>query len=58
MIFLYNSNIQSLNTNDVVTGLNYGDYEEGLMINIDCRRYLLEHATHYVEQYEGNSIPS
>lgn len=53
-----NSNIQSLNTNDVVTGLNYGDYEEGLMINIDCRRYLLEHATHYVEQYEKNKTKS
>ncbi|MFA5540400.1 MAG: hypothetical protein WC984_01880 [Bacteroidales bacterium] len=53
-----NSSIQSLNTNDVVTGLNYGDYEEGLMINIDCRRYLLEHATHYVEQYEKNKTKS
>lgn len=53
-----NSSIQSLNTNDVVTGLNYGDYDEGLMINIDCRRYLFEHATHYVEQYEKNKTKS
>ena len=28
------------------------------MINIDCRKYLLEHATHYVEQYERNKTKS
>lgn len=50
--------IQSLNSNDAVTGLSYGNYEQGIMVNIDCRKFLLEHATHYVEQYEGNSIPS
>lgn len=53
-----NSKIQNLTTNDVVKGLNYGDYSEGVMINIDCRKYLLEHATHYVEQYERNKTKS
>lgn len=46
------ANITSVNSGDAVTGLSYADYEEGLMLNIDCRRFLTEHATHFVEQYE------
>ncbi|MFV0500087.1 MAG: hypothetical protein ACK5MH_00660 [Bacteroidales bacterium] len=53
-----NSKIQNLSTNDVVKGVNYGDYSQGVMINIDCRKYLFEHATHYVEQYERNKTKS
>lgn len=44
--------IASLTANPAVTGLSYADYEEGVMINIDCRRFLLQHATHYVGVYE------
>lgn len=45
-------NISSVNSNDVVTGLSYGNHEDGIMLNIDCRKFLVEHATHYVELYE------
>lgn len=47
-------NISSVNSDDAVTGLSYGNYEDGIMLNIDCRKFLVEHATHYVEQYEKN----
>lgn len=47
------SQVNSINTNDAITGLSYADYEEGLMINIDCRKYLVEHAKHFVEKYES-----
>lgn len=53
-----NSQIQNIVSNDAVKGLSYANYSNGLMINIDCRKFLLEHATHYVEQYEENSISS
>ncbi len=53
-----NSQIQSLSSNDAITGLSYGDYSEGVMVNIDCRKFLLQHATHYVEQYESNRSTS
>lgn len=46
------ANITSVSSDDAVTGLSYADYEEGLMLNIDCRKFLVEHATHFVEQYE------
>jgi len=49
-----NSQIQSIVSNDAITGLSYGNYSEGVMFNIDCRKFLLQHATHYVEQYELN----
>lgn len=45
-------NIQSVSVNNAVQGLSYATYENKTMINIDCRKYLLEHATHFVEQYE------
>lgn len=48
--------IKSISANDKVTGLSYVDYEDGMMLNIDCRKYLVEHATHFVEKYE--SFPS
>lgn len=41
-----------METDDAVTGLSYADYGDGIMLNIDCRKYLAEHATHFVEQYE------
>lgn len=45
-------NIVSISSGDAVTGLSYADYEDGLMLNIDCRKFLVEHATHFVEQCE------
>lgn len=53
-----NSQIQNITSNNSITGLSYANYGNGLMINIDCRKFLLEHATHYVEQYEENNIQS
>lgn len=44
--------IQSIETNDAVTGLSYANHEEGMMLNIDCRQYLAEHAEHFVNKYE------
>lgn len=47
-------NTTSVSANDAVTGLSYANYADGLMLNIDCRKYLMQHATHFVEQYEKN----
>lgn len=44
--------IVSIETDDAISGLSYDNYKKGIMLNIDCRKYLAEHATHYVEQYE------
>ena len=44
--------IASIETDDVVTGLSYGNFENGVMINIDCRKYLAEHAEKFIERYE------
>lgn len=49
---LKKEDIQSIKSNSVVTGLSYGNYHDGVMVNIDCRKFLVEHATHFVEQYE------
>lgn len=45
-------NIASVETDNTVSGLSYADFEDGIMMNIDCRKHLAEHATHFVEQYE------
>ena len=42
----------SISSNNIVTGLSYGNYNNELTINIDCRKHLNKHATHFVEQYE------
>ena len=49
---LKKEDIKSIESNSAVTGLSYGNYQDGVMLNIDCRRFLVEHATHFVEQYE------
>lgn len=46
--------IRSVTVNDVVTGMSYSGFGSGTMINIDCRKYLVDRATHYVEAYENN----
>ncbi|MEN6619581.1 MAG: hypothetical protein ABFC28_08855 [Rikenellaceae bacterium] len=55
---LNKGNITSVSSTDQVTGLSYGDYEGGVMFNINCRKFLVEHATHFVEQYENNKTNS
>jgi len=51
-------NIVSISSSDQITGLSYGNYEGKTMINIDCRKFLSEHATHFVEQYEKSKTNS
>ena len=48
------NNIASISSNDEVTGLSYANYENGIMLNIDCRKYLAEHAENFVKRYEAN----
>jgi hypothetical protein len=55
---LKKENIVSVSSTDQVTGLSYGNYQDGVMINIDCRKFLVEHATHYVEKYEKSKTDS
>ncbi|MDD4032980.1 MAG: hypothetical protein PHS48_07030 [Bacteroidales bacterium] len=55
---LKKAQITSVTAGDPVTGLSYGEYEDGTMINIDCRKHLMEHAIHYVEKYEKNKTAS
>lgn len=51
---LSKSDILSVSMSNEIKGLSLGEYDQGTMINIDCRKWLLEHATHFVEQYEQN----
>lgn len=46
--------IKQISSNDEVTGLSYANYENGIMLNIDCRKYLAEHAENFVKRYEAN----
>lgn len=46
--------IESIESNEDVTGLSYANYENGIMLNIDCRKYLTEHAENFVKRYEAN----
>lgn len=50
------ADIASITSGDEVKGMSYADYDGGVMVNIDCRKYLLEHATHYVEKYEKSKL--
>lgn len=43
--------VRQVLSNDAVTGLSYASYDGGVMLNIDCRRFLSEHAGHFVEKY-------
>lgn len=51
---IHAENIQSIQTDDVITGFSYGKYEEGTMLNIDCYKYLYERAKFFSEQYLAN----
>lgn len=48
------ADIDRIETNDEVTGFSYGNYKDGLMMNIDCRTSLAEHAENFVKRYEAN----
>lgn len=47
-----NNDITAISVNDAVTGFSHGTYENGISMNIDCRKFLYEHAVHFVEYYE------
>ena len=51
---IHADNIESIQTNDIITGFSYGNYDEGTMLNIDCYKYLYERAAFYSEQYVAN----
>jgi len=55
---LKKENLVSVSSTDLVTGLSYGNYEGGMTLNIDCRQFLVLHATHFVEKYEKNKTDS
>lgn len=47
------SQLTSIESDETVTGLSYADYGDGLMLNIDCRKFLAEHAENFVKRYES-----
>lgn len=47
------SYVKSVSSSDIVTGLSYSGFGGGVMINIDCRKHLSDHATHYVMKFEA-----
>lgn len=49
---LTQADITAIETDDSVSGLSYANHDGGIMLNIDCRKHLAEHAAHFVEQYE------
>lgn len=48
---IHTNNIKYIETDDIITGFTYGDYNEGVMLNIDCYKNLYERARFYSEQY-------
>lgn len=46
--------IDHIESNEEVTGFSYGKYKDGVMLNIDCRKYLVEHAENFVKRFEAN----
>lgn len=50
--------VVSVTAGSTVTGLSCGAYSEGTMVNIDCRMFLMEHATRFVERYEADRTES
>lgn len=55
---LTRSQCVSVDANDRVSGLSWGAYEDGVMVNIDCRHALIAHAEHYVALYEASPSPA
>lgn len=52
------SQIGNVSTSQSVTGFSYGEHNNGIILNIDCRKMLLERATHFVEEYEAKKTDS
>lgn len=52
------SRIISVESGDNVKGMSYSNYKDGLMINVDCRKFLADKATFYVERYEKSNSES
>lgn len=57
------TDIERIESNEDVKGLSFGNYtaaddknETGLMINIDCRKHLTEHAENFVKRHEANPL--
>lgn len=50
------NNISSIDTDNNITGFSYANCKkkECVMLNIDCRKYLTEHAKNFVKRYEAN----
>lgn len=44
--------IASISSNDAIKGFSFSEYKNGIMMNIDCRKFLVEHAEHYISIYE------
>lgn len=44
--------VASIIPGETISGFSYNAKDSSLTMNIDLRKYLLEHATHFVEQYE------
>ena len=51
-------NIIGINTSSEISGFSFGNFEDGIMMNIDCRKFLVEKAQHYVKLYEENKSKS
>lgn len=49
---LADNGVDSMSSNSTVTGLSCVKNGNGIYLNIDCRKSLVKHATHFVEQYE------
>lgn len=52
------SNVIDISSSKIVSGMSYAKFGNGIMINIDCRKHLLEHAVYFVEKYEDNPSKS
>ncbi|WON96179.1 hypothetical protein [Sphingobacterium sp. UGAL515B_05] len=48
---LHMNSIKSISSNETITSLTYGNFEKGISVNIDCRRFIQDHATQYVNRY-------
>ena len=55
---LKKQHITSVISGNTVSGLSYEDHHNGLMLNIDCRKFLSNHAVYFVEKYESNKTIS
>jgi hypothetical protein len=55
---LSDDNVTDVSSSNSVTGLSRADHADGMMLNLDCRKALAAHATHFVEEYEKQKSAS